>query len=72
MKSILNFVEKIKPTFSKGGKLGFLHSTFDAFETFLFVPNTVTKRSVLILHICHRISFFYIWQSEKLVFKDFG
>ena len=43
MKSILNFVEKIKPTFSKGGKLGFLHSTFDAFETFLFVPNTVTK-----------------------------
>ena len=43
MKSLLNFVEKIKPTFSEGGKLGFLHSTFDAFETFLFVPNTVTK-----------------------------
>ena len=43
MKAILNLVEKIKPTFSKGGKLGFLHSTFDAFETFLFVPNTVTK-----------------------------
>ena len=37
-------VDKIKPTFSKGGRLGFLHSTFDAFETFLFVPNTVTKR----------------------------
>ena len=37
-------VDNIKPTFSKGGKLGFLHSTFDAFETFLFVPNTVTKR----------------------------
>ena len=37
-------VDKIKPTFEKGGKLGFLHSTFDAFETFLFVPNTVTKR----------------------------
>jgi len=43
MKALLNLVEKIKPTFSKGGKLGFLHSTFDAFETFLFVPNTVTK-----------------------------
>ena len=43
MKSLLNLVEKIKPTFSKGGKLAFLHSTFDAFETFLFVPNTVTK-----------------------------
>ena len=38
------FVDKIKPAFEKGGKLGFLHSTFDAFETFLFVPNTVTKR----------------------------
>ena len=45
MKSILNFVEKIKPTFSKGGKLSFLHSTFDAFETFLFIPITVTKSS---------------------------
>ena len=43
MKALLNLVEKIKPTFSKGGKLSFLHSTFDAFETFLFVPNTVTK-----------------------------
>ncbi len=39
-----NLVDKIKPTFEKGGKLGFLHSTFDAFETFLFVPNTVTRR----------------------------
>ncbi len=38
------FVDKIKPTFSKGGKLGFLESTFDAFETFLFVPNTTTVR----------------------------
>ena len=43
MKAIRNIVDKIKPTFSKGGKLGFLHSTFDAFETFLFVPNTTTK-----------------------------
>lgn len=37
-------VDKIKPNFEKGGKLHFLHSTFDAFETFLFVPNTVTKK----------------------------
>ena len=43
MKALRNIVDKIKPTFSKGGKLGFLHSTFDAFETFLFVPNTTTK-----------------------------
>ena len=44
MNGLRTFVDKIKPTFEKGGKLGFLHSTFDAFETFLFVPNTVTKR----------------------------
>ena len=37
-------VYKIKTTFEKGGKLVFLHSTFYAFETFLFVPNTVTKK----------------------------
>ena len=44
MKALRNFVDKIKPTFSEGGKLSALHSTFDAFETFLFVPNTVTKK----------------------------
>ena len=44
MSGLRKFVDKIKPTFEKGGKLGFLHSTFDAFETFLFVPNTVTRK----------------------------
>ena len=44
MNVLRNLVDRIKPTFEKGGKLGFLHSTFDAFETFLFVPNTVTRR----------------------------
>ncbi len=44
MKALRNLVDNIKPTFSKGGKLEFLHSSFDAFETFLFVPNTVTKK----------------------------
>ena len=38
------FVDKIKPTFSEGGKLSFLHSTFEGFETFLYVPNTTTQR----------------------------
>ncbi len=42
--NVRNIVDKIKPTFEKGGKLGWLHSTFDAFETFMFVPNTTTKR----------------------------
>ena len=42
--NLRKLVDRIKPTFEKGGKLGFLHSTFDAFETFLFVPNTVTTK----------------------------
>ncbi len=44
MKILLDLVEKIKPDFSKGGKFGALHSTFDAFETFLFVPKTTTSK----------------------------
>ena len=43
MKFLRDQVDKIKPTFSEGGKLSFLHSTFDALETFLFVPNHTTK-----------------------------
>lgn len=41
--SLRNFIDKIKPSFEKGGRFEALHSTFDAFETFLYVPNTVTK-----------------------------
>ncbi len=44
MKGLRKFVDKLKPTFSKGGKLSFLESTFEGFETFLFVPNTTTQR----------------------------
>ena len=44
MKGLLDIVNKLKPAFSKGGKFGWLHSTFDAFETFLFVPSTVTAK----------------------------
>lgn len=38
------YIDKIKPAFEKGGKFGFLHSTFDAFESFLYVPDTVTRK----------------------------
>ncbi len=44
MKALRNYIDKIKPQFEKGGKFEKLHSTFDAFETFLFVPNHVTTR----------------------------
>ncbi len=43
MKVLRDFLDKQKPHFSKGGRFEKLHSTFDAFETFLFVPNTVTS-----------------------------
>ena len=42
MKALRNYIDKIKPHFQKGGKWEKFHSTFDAFETFLFVPNKVT------------------------------
>ncbi|MCK4678748.1 MAG: NADH:ubiquinone reductase (Na(+)-transporting) subunit B [Bacteroidales bacterium] len=43
MKSFRRYIDKIKPQFEKGGKFEKLHSSFNAFETFLFVPDTVTK-----------------------------
>lgn len=42
MKALRNYLDKIKPQFQKGGKFEKFHSTFDAFETFLFVPDKVT------------------------------
>lgn len=44
MNNLRKFVDKIKPNFLPGGKFEKLHATFDAIETFLFVPNTTSKR----------------------------
>jgi Na+-transporting NADH:ubiquinone oxidoreductase subunit B len=44
MKALRKQVDKIKPHFQPGGRFGMLHSTFDAFETFLFVPDKTTFR----------------------------
>ena len=43
MKALRNYLDKIKPNFEKGGKLEMLGSTFEGFESFLFVPNTTSK-----------------------------
>ncbi|GAP44941.1 NADH:ubiquinone oxidoreductase, Na(+)-translocating, B subunit [Lentimicrobium saccharophilum] len=43
MKALRKQLDKIKPQFQKGGKFEKLHSTFDAFETFLFVPDKTTS-----------------------------
>lgn len=42
--NLRRFFDKLKPTFSEGGKLAKLESTFEAFETFAFTPNRVTKQ----------------------------
>lgn len=44
MKSLRGYLDKIKPKFEKGGKFEKLHSTFEAFESFMFVPDTVTTK----------------------------
>ena len=46
MKALRNYIDKIKPNFEKGGKLEKLHSVFDGFETFLFVPNHTSRSGV--------------------------
>lgn len=42
MRFLHDYIKKIKPLFEKGAKYGRFHSTFEAFETFLFVPDKVT------------------------------
>jgi Na+-transporting NADH:ubiquinone oxidoreductase subunit B len=44
MRSLRHFIDRIKPQFEKGGRFEKLQSTFDAFETFLFVPDKVTLK----------------------------
>ena len=46
MKALKNYLDKIKPNFEEGGKLHWLYSTYDAVETFLFVPNTTSRTGV--------------------------
>lgn len=44
MNALRKQIDKIKPAFTKGGRFSTLESVFDGFETFLFVPNTTSKR----------------------------
>jgi NADH:ubiquinone oxidoreductase, Na(+)-translocating, B subunit len=43
LKALRNFLDRIKPNFEEGGKLGMFRSVFDGFETFMFTPNTTSK-----------------------------
>ena len=44
IKNLRRFISKIKPNFTEGGRFAWLQSTFEAFESFLFVPDETTKR----------------------------
>lgn len=44
MNFLLKRIKKLEPKFQKGGRFEKLHSVFDGFSTFLFVPDKVTTR----------------------------
>ncbi len=46
MSALRNYLNRIKPNFEEGGKLHALHSLFDGFETFLYVPNKTARNGV--------------------------
>lgn len=46
MSRIKNLMDNLRPMFAKDGKLSFLHSSFDAIDTFLFVPGHTTSGGV--------------------------
>lgn len=50
MNALRKYIDKIKPNFEKGGKFEKLHSVFDGFETFLFVPNTTSAKRGAHIH----------------------
>ena len=50
---IRDFLDKQKPKFSKGGRFEKLSSTFEAFESFAFTPNTVTGGGKRAYKGCH-------------------
>ena len=45
MKRLLRLFEAVRPTFEKGGKLGFFEPVFEALENFFFAPSTTTLRA---------------------------
>ena len=43
MKLFKNILNSVKPHFTEGGKLEKLYPAYDAFETFLFVPDHTSQ-----------------------------
>ena len=56
-----NYIDKIKPNFEQGGKFARFHSTFEAFETFLYTPDRVTCNGAHIRsHVDMKRSLIYV------------
>lgn len=46
MNALKKYIDRIKPSFEKDGKLHAFKSVFEGFESFLFVPNTTARSGV--------------------------
>lgn len=53
MKPLRKFFNRIKPTFSPGGRLSVFGSVYEGFESFLFTPNTTSPQAYTVhVHDC--------------------
>lgn len=50
MRHLRKLMDKMRPTFEKGGKLHMFHSVYEGFETFLFTPNQTAAKGMVHIH----------------------
>jgi len=85
MKIFKNILESVKPHFIKGGKLEKMYPAYDAFETFLFVPDHTThagshirdaidlKRTMITVVLALMPALFFgMWNVGQLHFTAIG
>jgi Na+-transporting NADH:ubiquinone oxidoreductase subunit B len=85
MKLFKNILASVKPHFEKGGKLEKMYPAYDAFETFLFVPDHTThagshirdaidlKRTMIIVVLALMPALFFgMWNVGQLHFSAIG
>ena len=85
MKLFRNILNTVKPHFLKGGKLEKMYPAYDAFETFLFVPDHTSKSGshirdgidmkrtmIMVIVALLPALFFGMWNVGKLHFNAIG
>tara|TARA_B100001758_G_scaffold247889_1_gene268254 strand:- start:57042 stop:58190 length:1149 start_codon:yes stop_codon:yes gene_type:complete len=85
MKLFKNILGSVKPHFEKGGKLEKMYPAYDAFETFLFVPDHTTQKGshirdaidlkrtmITVLIALMPALFFGMWNVGQLHFTAIG